>query len=307
MNRWQGGRVRRFTRWALPAALLVSAIGVPAATASPLLPTLTGTTVVSASQSAYTVVRVPRQIRFIDSSSAAKAITPPRITVSDQAHFVAVALVDQASAVVNDYPLHPSAMVMSLPTGAGGYRYWTRLPGPAETIPAGTYWLYVLATAPERVVWHLPLPGGTRNLRAGTPARMHTTVAVAPQAAGTVAPMARAYGHAIVSNHAQLWSLIWTHGSNLAADEPDACDYDGADPIADDVESLPAFVCKGIETSFGGVGVGSLDFPGDRIAWAFGTLEPGVLGWPNVGFKMSDETAGQVQWTAGRNIWLDLP
>jgi len=317
----QSGRACRAARWVLPAALLAASLATPAFAAAQrnLAPTLTGTTVVTANASSYATVRLAKPLQPFDYASVIDV--PAQISVSDPAHFVGVALVAQK--VINDAPpghhiwVHPTLLVASLPNGSGGYRYeftGAEVPRSADGVSPGAYapgnyWLFVLATGPERVTWHLPLPGGTRTLRASHPAMMSTTLNTSPgpEPGKAVVPMALAYGHAKIGPLAEVWALSWTHGTNLKFVEGDSCLYDGTDPVANATAPLPAFVCDG--GTEGGDAPGN--YPDDIVSTNMVPFDAAqklnVYLMPDVGLKNSDEVVGQVQWTAGRDIWLTLP
>ena len=282
------------------------------------MPTLTGTTIITASAPSYTTVRLARSLAPFDWASTVDV--PAQISVSDPAHFVGVALVAQK--VINDAPpghhvwVHPTLLVASLPNGSGGYRYeFTEgeIPraasgGPGAFAP-GTYWLFVLATAPERVTWHLPIRGGTQSLHVTHPAMTSTSLNTSPGPApgSAVVPMALAYGHAKVGRVAEVFTLAWTHGKNIKFVEGDACLYDGSDPAAVAAGPLPASVCDG--GSSGGDAPGN--YPDDIVTGGMvsydETQKLNVAFGPDIGYKDSNEAVGQVTWTAGRDIWLTLP
>ena len=310
-------------RWALPAALCALAIAIPpshAATASSNngVPVLTGTTVLTASKSSYAVVRLAKPLQPFNYKLDD---TPSHITVSDPAHFIAAVLVAQK--VIDDGPpghsvwVHPSVLVASLPNGSGGFRYeltGAAVPRAKDGVSPGAYapglyWLFLLATAPERVTWHLPMEGGAHTVRAALPASAQTTLNTSPgPAPGTaVVPMALAYGHAKVGPLAEVWSLAWLHGTNLKYMEFDSCLYSGADPVANATAPLPAFACDG--GSEGGDAPGN--YPDDVVSTGMVALDAAqklnVDYMPDVGLRLSNEGVGNVQWTAGRDIWLNLP
>jgi hypothetical protein len=247
--------------------------------------------------------------------------TPSQITVSDPAHFIAVALVAQK--VISDAPpghaiwVHPTLLVASLPNGSGGYRYeltGAEVPRAKDGVSAGayapgSYWLFVLATAPEKVTWHLPIAGGVQAVRATHPATAQTTLNTSPgpQPGKGVVPMALAYGHAKVGPLAEVWALAWTHGANLKFLEVDSCLYDGTDPVANATAPLPAFACDGGSQGDGVPG----NYPNDVVSNNMVSFDAAqglnVAYMPDVGLRLSNEAVGDVQWTVGRDIWLNLP
>jgi hypothetical protein len=248
--------------------------------------------VIAAPGAAYTTVRLARALPLGDPGYD----FPVHLTVSDPAHLVGLALVNTKIGSALGFTGHLGATVMSLPNGAGGYRYEQRPTGaPVATLPRGTYWLVVFATAPERISWPLAVSGTYRAT--------HRTVFTTSLTTGT-GPEGRSYGHVKASARTELWSDVWVHGSNLAFSTDAECIYDGTNAAALAVEPLPAEVCVG-----GGSGTDGAhtSLPSDSVDWAWGDITPGSQYWPNVGAKFSDEYAGNVQWTAGRQIWFNLP
>lgn len=275
---------RRFARRALP---LVLALGLTTPVASASAPR--GLSVTSPG-AAYTTIRLTHDLQLGDPGYD----LPAHLTVSDPAHFVGVSLVNSKAVTVQDFTGHVSETVMSLPDGAGGYRYEQRPLGAITYLPRGTYWLVVFATAPERISWPLALSGSYR----ATHRTAYTTTVT------TGGPIAESYGHVTISDKAEFWSFVWTHGQNLVYDESDFCTYDGTDPVALRVESLPAFVCDG--GNVGSDGPHST-LPTDQVTWMVGDFTHADPYWPHIGVKICEVYQGDVQWTAGRQLWFNLP
>jgi hypothetical protein len=246
--------------------------------------------VVSSPGAAYTTVRLAHDLTLGDPGYD----LPARLTVSDPAHFIGVGLVNTKAVTVQGFTGHLSETVMSLPNGAGGYRYEQRPSGAISYLPRGTYWLVVFATAPERISWPLGVSGTYR-------ATHRTTYTTTVTSGG---PIAESYGHATIGANAQIWSYVWTHGSDLAYDTSGVCTYDGTDPVALRAESLPAFVCDG---GLSGSDGPHSTLPTDAVTWMVGDMTRGLPYWPNIGVKISEVYAGDVQWTAGRQLWFNLP
>ena len=277
---------RRLVRRALP---LVLAFGFATPIASASAP---HGLVVSSPGAAYTTVRLAHNLPIGDPGYD----LPAHLTVSDPAHFVAAALINTKVGTALGFTGHLSVTAMSLPDGAGGYRYEQRPSGaPVSELPRGTYWLVVFATAPERVSWPLALSGTFRAT--------HRTTYTTTLTTGT-SPEGHSFGHATVSAHTQLWSDVWVHGSDLAFSTDAECMYDGTSAAALALEPLPAEVCIGGGSGTDGAHAG---LPSDAVSWAWGDITTAWNYWPNIGAKFSDEYLGNVQWTAGRQIWFNLP
>ncbi|MDQ1747317.1 MAG: hypothetical protein QOD07_1580 [Frankiaceae bacterium] len=247
--------------------------------------------VVSSPGAAFTTVRLVRDLPLGDPGYD----LPVHLTVSDPAHFVGVALVNTKVVTAQGFTGHLSVLAMSLPDGSGGYRYEQRPTGALTSLPRGTYWLVVLATAPERVSWPLAVSGTYRATHRATYASTLTSGR---------GPDAHSYGHARLTGPTELWSYVWAHGSDLAFSADPSCIYDGTDAAALAAEPLPAEACTGDLAGTDGMHAA---LPGDAVAWSTADITSGWHYWPNVGAKFSDEYAGDVQWTAGRQIWLTLP
>ncbi|MHB8451792.1 MAG: hypothetical protein ACYDAQ_15300 [Mycobacteriales bacterium] len=186
-------------------------------------PTLTSTTVVSATGNAMTpVVELAQPMRVPTWVGGATGHVPvPDITVSDPAHFAAILLVAQRG-----LPREPALVVAALPSGAvTRYIYdWVGYVAPGyaadsyflgnPVLPAGPYRLYVIASGPEVVTWHLPAPSGTRRLAATIPAIAHAVLALAPGVGGTlVSPAVWATGQFALPHPAGiLLNYEWVQG-----------------------------------------------------------------------------------------------
>ena len=280
------------------AALVVAATALPAAAGvtTGRTPTLSGKTTIVVTKSAYTTVRVPVAI---------EVPVALHLTVSDPAHFIATVLVAQALPGSRNVK-NATLITTSLPGPNGTWRYV--IAGAqfgAGGFRPGLYWLYVLATGPERVTWNLPLPGAARTLRPEVAAEHAATTVTRPTMTtnGTSAPYSNSYGHSLTGGNAEVWSLDLAHGTHMKVAESDACYYDGSDPVADAAEGLPAPVCRG-----GLQSTNSFNLP-DGDAYAVGGVQSslGSPGSQNLGLKTSVEFAGIIAWAAGRNIWFDLP
>jgi len=279
------GGARRMLRRALPALLLAAAV-VPGGIQTADARAATGLTVY-AKHSGYTTVRLARDLPLGDPG----VDLPAHLTVSDPAHFVGVALVNTRKATANGISGHLSVMAMALPNGSGGYRFEQRPTAFITSLPRGSYWLVVLATAPERISWSLPVAGTYTVTR---PISFTTTVTSGH------GPIATSYGHAPIGRSAEFWAFVWAHGQDLAFSVGSVCLYDGADSVAVQTEAVPAPACDG---SVVGSDSAHAGLPSDIVSWTVSD----AAGPGSMGVKIADDYAGYLQWTAGRQIWIDLP
>ncbi len=167
----------------------VCAAPASAGAARTALPLLTGTSVLSAPGTGYVRVRVDKP--FLMPEWRAPNGPEPDVQISDLAHFSALMLVAERAIVVEGVPEHPDIMVFNLPTGTAK-RLFLNWALPASTtpnrqvVPAGDYRLYVVASKPQRIVWRLPLSGGSRVLQViSRPASAKVATASAPTLAAT--------------------------------------------------------------------------------------------------------------------------
>lgn len=305
-----------------------AAVAVPANAAFrlPSRAVLTGTIVVSSSGTGYVPVRVAAP--FHTPPWVGRTGTRPDLTVSDPRHFVALVLVAEHRNVHDTgNPQFPSAthaqlIVAAMPDGDGGQRYFYEWAGlrpfaaRSPVVPAGRYRLYVVASAPERLTWHLPLGGGRQRLAATTPARANWIVNSSENVPGTSAKpaLASAAGHFRTGPVAQVWRLLWIRGQdvgNFISDEA-FCQYPGADAVAVAVnENVPGPVCDGINAI--------LDTPdyavppssqrqdiylGGVTAIDHKYMNANLL--PSPGFKTSALVSGQVDHAVVFELWLSL-
>ena len=285
--------VRRSWLTVLAALLAIGAPRAAAGSSSAQPPTLTGATTLVVMKSAFMTVRVAQPLRVPVALN---------LTVSDPAHFIAAVLVGQAS----NGDGNPTLITTGFPAPNGGWRYTiSGAQFPGRAFAPGLYWLYVLASAPERVDWRLPLSGHRQTLHPVIPAThvATTTVHSSPMTpGGPTPPYATTYGHSVVGSNAEVWGLTWARIENVQGTEDHACFYDGNNPAAVAVEQLPAFACDG---DLIGTGTGR-ENDGDVFAVS-GEQVSTYAANNNLGLKISNEIVGTVTWAEGRNIWFDIP
>lgn len=306
-------------------ALLVAGLALgPAAAARagaapPPPPVLTSTTVVSASGNAMTpVVELAQPMRVPTWVGGSTGHVPvPDIKVSDPEHFAAILLVAQRG-----LPREPALVVVGLPEGSTTRYVYTWVgyvaPGYATdsnfmfnpVLPAGPYRIYVIASGPEVITWHLPAPPGTRRLAASIPEIAHSVLALAPGVGDTiVAPVVWATGQFALPHPAGiLLNFDWTQGSGAPVPEEDYCLTYDPGMLADAAASVPPPVCPGGLALTGEYGSLSIPPPLNSLldydGYGFGWTETYVGGtW---GVKQATAFAGVAHSNGIRLLWLDV-
>ncbi|MHB8449988.1 MAG: hypothetical protein ACYDAQ_06010 [Mycobacteriales bacterium] len=291
------------------AGLALGPAVVARAGAAPPPATLTATTVVTATGNAAT------SVVHLTGPLAVPATSVPDLTVSDPAHLVAIALVGQQG-----LPREPALMVAALPSGAGTRYVYLRLgyvgPGYAASsyfyfnpvLPAGLYRIYVIATGPEQVTWHLPAPVGTRRLSATIPVIAHSLLAVAPGVGNTlVSSYVTAAGQFLMPHPAGFMvDVEWMQGVDPAPvfDEEDAACW-AYDPssLATAVQAAPAELCPGGAGGEGGpivINRPPIRYGGVGTGW-YATYVGGT--WQQ---KVALAVTGVTSSASIRLIWLDV-
>jgi len=263
---------------------------------------------VSATRSGYTQVTVAAPM----SLNVNGKLLRPDITLSDPEHFVAIALVSESKTRgEGDTYAEPSTLlVFRMRTGATA-RSFLASSHANGVLPAGTYRLIVVTSAPQRISWRLPSKGKPIVVTAAHPVTPHWGFG-SSTGGPAVFNVAAHFPTAPVS---QIWSFAWMRGTRVRrVGTGSYCLYNGEDQLARQEEGATAFACNGVGT-FGGP-VDGVELPPsatevDELVFGGVALVDAVQGvnapfLPQVGAKFTLALGGTVEASSTLQLWLPL-